>query len=146
MTRNNKIDVYIFGPIHIYGDDFLPVYKELSSVCDKRFKKVIGTYPDFWDTDEDPDEFYKRTIREITDVDVFVAEVTTPSHGVGMELQMAYNNDIPVIALAKSEEDISSMVVGNPAVVELVRYDDPEELYDTVPEKIISVIGSIGDE
>jgi len=80
---------YVFGPIHIHGTDFLPVYKDLMEQCREHFDTVIGTYPDFWDTDESPQEFYERTIATITDCDLFIAEVTAPSHGVGMELQMA---------------------------------------------------------
>ena len=52
-----------------------------------------------------------------------------------MELQMANDNDIPVIALARTGEDISSMVVGNPAVVEILRYEDIGDLLDMASEK-----------
>lgn len=136
MNTNNIKSVYIFGPIHIYGEDFLPVYKKLVSKCSERFEDVIGTYPDFWDTEETPTQFYNRTINTITKCDVFVAEVTNPSHGVGMELQMAHNNDIPIMALAEENEKISSMVVGNPAVVDIIRYKNKESLYESVPKRI----------
>ena len=54
---------YVFGPIHLFGEDYLPVYKHLMKLCGKYFDKVIGTYPDFWDSKETPREFYDRTYK-----------------------------------------------------------------------------------
>jgi len=120
--------VYIFGPIHIHGEDYREIYEDLMELSENYFESSLGTYPDFWETGENPRNFYDRTKEEITDCDLFVAEVTSPSHGVGMELEMAVNNEIPVIAVAKKGEDISSMVKGLPSVEKTVRYDDVEEL------------------
>lgn len=120
--------VYIFGPIHIHGDDYRETYENLVNISDQYFAESLGTYPDFWDTDESPKEFYDRTKEEITECDLFVAEVTAPSHGVGMELEMAVNNDIPVIALAKKDQDISSMVEGLPVLEKVLRYENQVDL------------------
>jgi nucleoside 2-deoxyribosyltransferase len=127
--------VYIFGPIHIHGDDYRGIYEDLMDLSEKYFESSLGTYPDFWDTDEEPREFYDRTKEEITECDLFVAEVTAPSHGVGMELEMAVNNDIPVIALAKKGEEISSMVEGLPALEKVVRYEDDEDLKNRLSQE-----------
>jgi len=32
---------YVFGPIHLFGQDYLPVYKHLMSLCKKYFDKVL---------------------------------------------------------------------------------------------------------
>lgn len=122
---------YIFGPIYISGNDYLPVYKALNKLCEKYFDKVIGTYPDFWNTDETPRQFWDRTYETITTCDLFIAECSSPSHGVGMELQMAQAHDIPVIALV--QEDVvgferSLMVLGLPNLRSVVRYTDLDDL------------------
>jgi len=70
MKRNS---VYVFGPIHLFGQDYLPVYKNLMKLCKKYFKKVLGTYPDFWDSKETPKKFYERTIKTITKWNGFTA-------------------------------------------------------------------------
>lgn len=120
--------VYVFGPIHLFGEDYLPIYKRLMVVCKPYFDNVIGTYPDFWNSTETPREFYERTYKIITKANLFLAEVSSPSHGVGMELQMAVEHNIPVIALAKEGTEISSMVTGLPVLRTVLRYKNAEDL------------------
>lgn len=123
--------VYVFGPIYISGNDYLPVYKKLNRLCKKYFDNVIGTYPDFWNTDETPREFWDRTYQVITACDLFIAECSSPSHGVGMELQMGQEHDIPVIALVREDItgfDKSTMVLGLPNLKTVIRYKDYDDL------------------
>lgn len=120
--------VYVFGPIHLFGQDYLPVYKKLMKLCEEYFDKVIGTYPDFWESRESPREFYDRTINTIAKCDLFIGEVSSPSHGVGMELQMGYYNNIPIVVLAKEEVSVSPMVLGMPNLRKVIRYTDIDNL------------------
>lgn len=120
--------VYIFGPIHLFGQDYLPIYKRLMVLCTPFFDRVIGTYPDFWNSKEPPQEFYKRTVDTVTNCNLFIVETSAPSHGVGMELQMAVEHNIPVIALAKKDVSISSMVLGLPTLRAVIRYQKVEDL------------------
>jgi len=122
--------VYIFGPIYLFGEHYLSVYEELSSLAEEYFSEVVCTYPDFWDSKETPKEFYKRTYDKITKCDLFVAEVSNPSHGAGMELQMAHEYGIPVIVLVKEDIDFSksTMVLGLPNLHKVITYKNIEEL------------------
>ena len=127
---------YIFGPIHLFGQDYLPVYKHLMRICEKHFDKVIGTYPDFWDSKETPREFYNRTVEMITKCDFFIGEVSSPSMGVGMEFQMAQEHDIPCIALCKKGIKPSIMITGIPCTKEVIYYDDLEDLSNQLVQAI----------
>lgn len=128
--------VYVFGPIHLFGEDYLPVYKELMKLCEKYFDKTMGTYPDFWDSKETPREFYDRTINTITKCNLFIAEVSSPSHGVGMELQMAYDNNIPIIGLAKKGIEISIMVTGMPNLQKMIYYENIPDLLKKLEKEL----------
>ncbi len=128
--------VYVFGPMHLFGKTYLPVYKKLVALCEKHFDKVVGTWPDFWDTKETPRRFYDRTYETIKDCDLFICEVSSPSHGVGMELQMAAEHKIPVIALIKIETSISPMVIGLPALKKIIYYKNIEDLITKVENEI----------
>ena len=127
---------YVFGPIHLFGESYLPVYKKLMQLCKKHFDVVIGTYPDFWDSKETPRQFYDRTYRTITDCDLFIGEVSQPSHGVGMEFQMAAEHDIPIIAIAKKGASVSSMIIGMPALKKIIYYRDVKDLLDKVEREL----------
>lgn len=131
--------VYILGPIHLFGKSYIPVYKNLVSLCSKYFDKVLCTYPDFWNFKGTPKEFYKITVKKISNCDLFIAEVTSPSTGVGMELQMAVENKIPVIGLVKEGNKVSSMVLGLPTLKKLIKYRNQKDLTNKL-EKVIRLL------
>ncbi|MEI6266272.1 MAG: hypothetical protein WCP14_00035 [bacterium] len=131
--------VYVFGPIYISGQDYLQVYKDINKLCEKYFDKVIGTYPDFWDSKETPREFWDRTYDTITKCDLFIAECSSPSHGVGMELQMGKEHNIPAIVLVKEEVenfDKSTMVLGLPNLKTVIRYKDIPDLFQKLEKEL----------
>ena len=121
-------NAYVFGPIHLFGQDYLPVYKHLMKICEKYFDKVIGTYPDFWNSKETPRAFYDRTVKVITKCDLFIGEVSSPSMGVGMEFQMAQEHNIPCIALCKKGVKPSIMITGIPCTKKVIYYNDFKDL------------------
>jgi hypothetical protein len=53
---------------------------------------------------------------------LFVAVDLFPSTGLGIEVEMAYRSDVPVVILAKEGKRISRLFSGNPGVVEILRY------------------------
>jgi hypothetical protein len=132
--------VYIFGPIHLFGQDYLPIYKKLNKVGAKYFDKVIGTYPDFWNSKESPRAFYSRTYRVITKCNLFIGEVSSPSHGVGMEFQMAFEHKIPIIAIAKQKAPVSSMILGLPNLTKLIRYKDENDLVKKLDKELVAYV------
>lgn len=130
---------YVFGPIHLFGKNYLPIYKKLMKVCEPFFGQVLGTYPDFWNSKEKPKAFYNRTVKTISNCDWFIAEVSSPSHGVGMELQLAAEKNIPVIALAKQGAKLSSMVLGLPNLHSVIRYSNTADLLKKLEKKLVSL-------
>ena len=65
--------------------------------------------------------------------DVVVAEVSPPSHGVGIELEWARLAGIPVILLSHNNARVSRLVLGSPAVVYHLEYEDIEEIRKKLP-------------
>ncbi len=78
-------------------------------------------------------EIFARDVHWIDASDLVVAEVTTPSLGVGYELGRAEARGIPVIALfdETSPRRLSAMVSGNPHHI-VIRYTTPEGLLDAL--------------
>ncbi|MFH1247518.1 MAG: hypothetical protein V1644_04005, partial [Candidatus Micrarchaeota archaeon] len=53
-----------------------------------------------------------------------VAEVTHPSLGAGMELEVAKTYGVPIILLMKNGTNISRMPLGHPNVIASIEYKD----------------------
>ena len=61
----------------------------------------------------DPNEVYRRDIEWIEHCDIFIAEVSTPSHGVGYEIAYALGLGKPVLCCYKRDAVVSKMILGN---------------------------------
>ena len=71
---------------------------------------------DGWKTLEgspDPTEVYRRDTQWIDDSRALVAEVSTPSHGVGYEISYALDRHKAVLCLYKRGVRVSKMITGN---------------------------------
>ena len=77
----------------------------------------IGSTDLSWEgeTSSKDEEIYNRDIKWLQSADIVVAEVTTPSLGVGYELGIAEKLNIPVLCLYRPDEGnrLSAMVRGN---------------------------------
>ena len=61
------------------------------------------------------EDIYNRDIKWLQSADIVVAEVTTPSLGVGYELGIAEKLNIPILCLYRSQngKSLSAMIHGN---------------------------------
>lgn len=81
---------------------------------------------------------YQRDIGWLNESDVVVAEVTTPSLGVGYEIAMAERDEKPILCLHHKEDirAISPMISGS-RKLRLIGYKTPYEL-DSVFDEFFS--------
>jgi nucleoside 2-deoxyribosyltransferase len=74
-------------------------------------------------------QIYERDMQWLMSADVVVAEVSTPSLGVGYELRVAEERGIPVLCLYNEESgrSLSAMIAGNPYLAsQVIRYAGQE--------------------
>jgi nucleoside 2-deoxyribosyltransferase len=60
-----------------------------------------------------PQDVYQRDIQWIDQADLVIAEVSTPSHGVGYEVAYALSIGKPVLCLFQQGRAVSKMLTGN---------------------------------
>ncbi|MEJ2011810.1 MAG: nucleoside 2-deoxyribosyltransferase [Anaerolineales bacterium] len=81
----------------------------------------------------EPNEVYRRDVEWISSCDALIAEVTTPSHGVGYEIALALNLGKPVLCCHRRGTAISKMISGNDSPSLLVRdYEHPAEALELI--------------
>jgi len=78
-----------------------------------------------------PHDVYTRDIAWITGCDLLLAEISTPSHGVGYEIGYALALGKRVLCLHRQGRKISKMILGNPDPRLTVHsYTTPEQAVD----------------
>src|SRR4030042_6858260 len=78
-----------------------------------------------------PEDVYARDVSWITECDFLLADVSTPSHGVGYEIGYALALGKRVLCLYRKGRKVSKMILGNPHPRLTIRtYDTPELAVD----------------
>jgi hypothetical protein len=72
------------------------------------------------------DEAERRQVCERTSLLIVVVSFG-PSWGGGIEVEMARQNDVPVIILRQEDKKVSRLLLGNPAVRAVLSYKDEDE-------------------
>ena len=89
----------------------------------------------------DPTEVYLRDVDWVKGCDCLIAEVSTPSHGVGYEIALALELGKPVLCLYRQGAKVSKMITGNTMpTIQVQTYSKPGEalvLVDNFLGKII---------
>lgn len=74
------------------------------------------------------EDVYARDVRWITECDFLLAEVSTPSHGVGYEIGLALSLGKRVLCLYRNGRKVSKMILGNPhSKLTIQSYEDPDQ-------------------
>lgn len=82
-------------------------------------------------------DIYSRDTTWIRGCDLLLAEVSTPSHGVGYEIGYALSLDKPVLCLYRHGKKVSKMILGNPHPCLRVRaYHTPQEAVQILLENL----------
>ena len=84
---------------------------------------------------EDPNRIFRRDVAWIEECQALVAEVSTPSHGVGYEVALALGLGKPVLCCFRLGAAVSKMITGNDRPGMMVRsYRTEEEVLTCVDE------------
>ncbi len=76
----------------------------------------------------DPFEIYARDMAWLRDCDAVVAEVSSPSHGVGYEIAYALSLGKPVLCCYQAGKKVSKIITGNTTPgLQVAVYDREEE-------------------
>lgn len=84
----------------------------------------------------DSDEIYNRDVGWLNEADIVIAEVSTPSLGVGYEIAKAENMNKKIICLYRNNgvKKLSAMIDGNPNIIkkEYINIKDLEIILSSI--------------
>ena len=111
--------IYFAGAIR-GGREDAQLYEKLIAYLKEKGQVLtehIGSTDLGWkgETTSKDEEIYKRDIKWLQSADIVVAEVSTPSLGVGYELGIAEKLNIPVLCMYRPDTGnrLSAMISGN---------------------------------
>ncbi len=79
------------------------------------------------------EEIYSRDIHWLDECDAVVAEVSTPSHGVGYEIAYALLQGKPVLCGYRADKKISKMLEGNShSRIRVISYHQVDEFIQAI--------------
>jgi len=86
--------------------------------------------------DLDPRSVYEIDRARVSRSRLVVAYAGAPSFGVGIEVEIAREHGIPVILVAERGRTVSRILLGSPAVVDVIRFTDLAALRQTLGDAI----------
>ena len=91
----------------------------------------------------DAREVYERDMAWIEGCDVLIAEVSTPSHGVGYEIAVALKDGKPVLCCYREGATVSKMITGNDSkTLTLCAYRGTEDVLTTIGDFLKTLPGA----
>src|SRR2546425_1694660 len=93
----------------------------------------------------DPRTVYDIDRAHVTASRVVVAYAGIPSFGVGIEVELAREHGVPVVLVVERDRTVSRLLLGNPAVVEVVRFADLDGLRGGLAAALERVATSLPD-
>ncbi|HEX7620836.1 MAG TPA: nucleoside 2-deoxyribosyltransferase [Anaerolineales bacterium] len=100
------------------GREFEPIYRTITTALLSDGHEVPTAHladskVKFFEGQVNPREIYERDTAWIRACEALVAEVSTPSHGVGYEVAYALSLGKPVLCVYREGQPISKMLTGN---------------------------------
>ncbi|CAG0928918.1 hypothetical protein PLCT1_00859 [Planctomycetaceae bacterium] len=111
--------IYFSGSIS-GGREHAAIYQQLVAYLQALSYDVLSAHvadPDVLEREKDtsPRVVFERDVAWVHECDVMIAEVSTPSLGVGYEYGLAVQLGKPVLCVYRSGLRMSKMITGNPA-------------------------------
>lgn len=127
---NSREKIYFCGSIK-GGRDDQALYSELISFMQEDFNVLtahVGEINLESDLNLSPEEIYRRDMAWMDQADYVVAEVSTPSLGVGFEISRAVSLNKKILCLCRAHKNLtlSAIISGCPNVQNVV-YSDVNE-------------------
>jgi 2'-deoxynucleoside 5'-phosphate N-hydrolase len=92
------------------------------------------------ETSVDPSDVYHRDVNWVLGCNALIAEVSTPSHGVGYEIALALERSKPVLCCYQHGRRVSKMITGNDMpTLQVVVYHSLDDLLPAIHQFLVTL-------
>lgn len=146
--QDREWDVYMSGALSdLDGEEYkritVQIYERVAQVCESMGLKCYCPHQ----SETTPSKgvphskVWRLDYEKVVNSGAVVAYIGVPSLGVGAEVEMARTASAPVILLSEKsrQENLSRLILGNPAVVDIVLFDRPEEIDEPLRKVLFRV-------
>ncbi|MDW7733474.1 MAG: nucleoside 2-deoxyribosyltransferase [Methanolobus sp.] len=129
--------IFLSGSIR-GGREMLLVYMKICSLLQDAGHEVLSSHvadPTVEEAESvmTEQEIYLRDMRFLEKSECLIAEVSTPSIGVGYEICSALQLGLPVLCLYSAQANVSAMILGNTSMGFIAKgYGNHQELDDAI--------------
>ena len=133
--------IYFAGSIR-GGRDLQPIYSKLTNHLEGNGHVVLTNHVAQEAVIESESglserEIYERDMEWLEACDLFIAEVTVPSLGVGFEVASAVHRQKPVLCIHQEGVELSAMIAGNSSEnIQVKEYKDAQSMIDILDDFI----------
>ncbi len=128
------------------GRHMLSTYMDICNYLQDKGHEVLSWHvadPELEKTESllTEEEIYIRDMHFLHKSECLIAEVSTPSIGVGYEICSALQKGIPVMCIHKNEANVSAMILGDTRIV-CKEYSDISEIKEEI-KKFIEPVNKV---
>ncbi len=131
----------VFASLAVFGGrDYIENCKQLVQYILDHGHCVLNKHiveDDLHELDEGstPHQIHDQCKQWISEADIIIAEISTPSHGVGIELEYATQLGKPIFSfyLEKEKKNVSKMIMGYKDIKKF-SYTSPDDFKKILPE------------
>lgn len=144
MIKSKNMDIY-FSCAITGGRQDQAVYAHIVHFLQSHHHHVLTAHlsnVDILKTESQADaaQVYQRDVDWVQQCHALVAEVSTPSHGVGYEIALALQMQKPVLCCYRAGCKVSKMILGNPhPALFICQYNDPSNLEGDLQDFLLSI-------
>lgn len=133
-----KRQIYISGALTIGG--WRGFYAALgNAIDDEGFVGYVPHQHNHEPEKQKPGGFYRVDKQEVQNSDFLLAYVGAPSLGVGSELEMAVQADVPIIMIWQKGDKVSKFTKEMPGVVAQFEFENEEDAVKWVSDYVKSL-------
>lgn len=125
--------IYVAGPLtHLKNEAIKDLYIKIGEMARELGIDAVVPHKDVEQSPDlvTPQFIYHADTRAVREADLLIAYIGDTSLGVGMELEVANQNNTLFITFCEKDTRISRMVLGSPNLIEHIEFESIDEVLD----------------